>query len=67
MAAFYQKSYQKAMGLLQIALQNDAHNADALYYFGMCLQVAGKEDMAQEIVSKAALLHQQGGGSRAVS
>jgi len=61
MAAFYQKSYPKAVEILQIALQKDPRNSDALLYLGMCLKEAGREDMAQAIISKAGVLHKQGG------
>ncbi len=60
-AAYFQKSYQKAIDLLQMALQIDPHNADALLYIGECLSRAGKTDMAQLFISKAAQLHQQEG------
>ena len=59
-ACFYQKSYKQAIELLQISLQNDPQNADALMYMGMCFKMADKADMAQVFINKAAQLHQQG-------
>jgi len=61
LAAFNQKSYEKAVEFMQIALQNDPHNSDALLYLGMCLKIAGQEQMAQVLLEKAALLHKQEG------
>jgi len=58
--AFDQKSYKQAMDFLQIALQNNPRNSDALWYFGMCLQAANKQALAQAVLSKAQLLHKQG-------
>lgn len=59
--AFHLKSYQKAAEFLQIALQKDPRNSDALLYLGRCLQAADKPQMAQALFSKAAWLHEQGG------
>jgi len=59
-AAFHLKSYQKAVEFLQAALQDDPLNSDALLYMGMCLQMAGKQDLGQMVLNKAALLHKQG-------
>ena len=59
-ASFNLKSYEKAMEFLQIAIQNDRNNADALMYLGLCLKMAGKADMAQLLINKAAQLHDQG-------
>jgi tetratricopeptide (TPR) repeat protein len=62
-AAFHQKYYQQSVQLLQISIQDDPENADALMYMGMCLHAAGKDDIAQLLMKKAALLHEQQGDS----
>jgi len=59
-AAYNLKYYEKAVELLQIALQKDPRNSDAVYYFGLCLKVAGKQDMAEAVLTKAEFLHKQG-------
>ena len=60
-AAFNLKFYPKAVEFLQVALQDDPRNSDALLYLGMCLQLAGKEDMAQAVMTKAQLMHKMEG------
>jgi tetratricopeptide (TPR) repeat protein len=64
-AAFYLKSYKQAIELLQIAIQNDPENADALMFMGMCLHLANKDDIAQIMMRKAALIHGQEGAAGA--
>ncbi len=60
-AAFCQKSYEKAVELLQLALQKNPHNPDALLYMGLCMRVAGKEDLAKNFsVMARQELRQQG-------
>ena len=59
-ACFHQKSYKQAIELLQIALQIDPQNADALMYMGMCFKIANKIDTAQLFINKATQLQQQG-------
>jgi tetratricopeptide (TPR) repeat protein len=61
LAAFYQKSYKQAIEFLQTALQADPDNADALMYMGLCMHMANKEDMAQALMHKAAMLKEQEG------
>lgn len=63
LAAFYQKSYNQAVEFFQMALQKDPDNADALMYMGMCLHIANKEEMAQDLMRKAALLHAEEGAT----
>jgi tetratricopeptide (TPR) repeat protein len=65
LAAFYEKSYKQAVEFFQIALQEDPDNADALMYMGMCLHIANKEEMAQDLMRKAALLKGQQGAQTA--
>jgi len=61
LADFYLKSYDQAMGSFQMSLQVNPDNADALMYMGMCLHLANKEEIAQALLSKASLIHQQRG------
>jgi len=60
LAAFNLKSFPNAIFFLQNAAQRDPTNADAYYYLGQCLRVAGKEDMAGMFLAKVAGLHHQG-------
>ena len=60
-AVFYQKSIHNAVELLQAAVQKDPGNADAYYYLGLCLRLAGKPDMAGMLLAKATELHHQQG------
>lgn len=60
LAAFNQKSFVNAIGFLHAAIQADPYNADAYYYLGLCLRLAGKDDLAGVFLSQAAQLHQHG-------
>lgn len=60
-SAFYQQAYNKAIDLLQIAVQKNPQNTDALLYLAMCLRMAGKEDAAQKLFETAKEIYQQEG------
>lgn len=65
LAAFYQKSYKQAFELFQMAIQDGPDNADAFMYMGMCLHLANKDELAQIMMKKAALLHEEQGSGLA--
>ncbi len=54
-------SYEELWKTALFALREDPNNADAMMYLGMCLHAANKEEMAQVMMRKAALLHGQEG------
>jgi tetratricopeptide (TPR) repeat protein len=62
-AAFYQKSYEKAVDLLQMALKINPQNPDALNYLGMCMHVAGKKDLEEKFFNAAKEIYQSQGSA----
>jgi len=62
-AAFHQGSYEQALALLQLALQKNPQNTDALLYTGLCFQAAGKEPQAQNLFAMAKQIYQQQGSA----
>lgn len=60
LAAFNQKYYPQAMRFLQMSLQSNSNNPEALLYMGMCLKMAGQQDTAQLFIERASLMNKQG-------
>lgn len=63
LACYNQKSYQKSLQFLQIALQKDPQNTEAVFYMGMCLKESNRVDMANFLINKSQLMHDQGPSS----
>lgn len=60
-SAFHQKFYEKAVELLEIAIQKNPQNADAILYLGMCLHIAGKEEAAKHLLDTSKKILQEQG------
>jgi len=59
-AAYYQKYYPQSIRFLQLALQTNPNNPDAILYLGLCLKIAGQPQAAQLFIEKASLMNKQG-------
>ena len=64
LAAFNSKSLTNAVLFLKESVQHDPNSSDAYYYLGLCFRLAGRDDIATQLLAKADQLHQQGANSQ---
>ena len=63
LAMYYQKSYERALELLRIAVQKNSQNVDAYYYLGLCMRDSGKEILSQKFLDISKQLYLQQGSA----